>query len=181
MVFGWFKKKKEDEDKPLYDPTNIKLNQLVKGAFLDYDLKTWQVKEVYEYDWGDDYFSDEFKLATAEEAIYLHVEEEDDLECTVSQKINIYDIDGEVVDQILQTDSPPMKLTYNGETYFRHSENIGYYRNVENERWRELVSWTYHDRDQVSLLSIERWGQEDFEASIGKMVQALEFYNIIMP
>ncbi len=181
MAFGWFKKKKEEEGKPLYDPTRVTVKDLVKGAFLDYDLQTWEVKAVYEYDWGDNFFSDEFQLNTADDAIYLSVEEDGELFITVTKKIIIHDIEEDVVAYILKNEVPPMKITFEGETYYRKSENIGYYRNVENEDWVELVNWTYYDRSQEKILSVEQWGEEEFEASAGKVVNEFEFSSIIMP
>ncbi len=181
MAFGWFKKKKEEESKRLYDPTRVTVKDLVKGAFLDYALETWEVKAVYEYDWGDNFFSNEFQLSTAEDSIYLSVEEDGELFITVTRKIIIHDIEEDVVTYILKNETPPMKITYQGETYYRKSENIGYYRNVENEEWSELVSWTYFDRSQEKIISVEQWGEQEFEASAGKVVQEFEFSSIIMP
>ena len=91
MAFGLFKKKKKDEKK-LIDPTQVQINQLTKGSFIDYNLETWEVTAVYQYYWGDDYFSDEFQLSTADDICYLSVEEDDGYECSISRKINIYDI-----------------------------------------------------------------------------------------
>lgn len=182
MVFGWFnKKKKEEEDEPLYDPTNIQLNQLKKGSFIDYDFKTWEVREVYEYDWGDDFFTDEYKLSTAEDTVFLHVEEDDGLECTLTRKINIHDIDGDIPDHILENETPPMKVTYQGETFYRKGEGVGYFRNTDNDNWYELVSWSYYDKEGKKILAIEQWGEEEFEAAYGIIANEYEFSNIIMP
>lgn len=181
MAFSWFKKKK-DEDKPSYDPTDVKVNQLVKGAFVDYDLKTWEVRAVYEYDWGNDFFADEFQIATASETYYLYVEEgEEGLECTLSEKINVHAIEGDIIRHTIQNESPPMEITFQGEKYFRDSEGVGLFRNVEDDRWREMISWTYYDIKEEKVLGIERWGEEDFEASFGQMVEQYEFSSFIMP
>ncbi|GAB4397003.1 MAG: hypothetical protein OHK0053_12430 [Microscillaceae bacterium] len=181
MVLGWFKKKKNDDTGRAFDPTQATVRDLVQGAFLDYDLKTWEVREVFEYDWGDNFFSDEFLLTTADEKIYLSVEDGDDLFISISTKIIIHDIEEDVVGYTIRNETPPMKLTYQGETYYRKSESIGYWRNVNNDKWTELVSWLYYDRDQKNILTIEQWGEEEFEASQGKIVQEFEFSNIIMP
>lgn len=182
MAFGWFKKKKDPEKRLSFDPSNTRLNQLVKGAFIDYDLKTWEVKNVFEYDWGDDFFSDEYQLATADETIYLHVEEEDgELHSTISSKINIHSLDGDIANEIIRSERAPMKISYEGEMYFRESESIGYYRNAESENWQELISWTYYDKQEKKIISIDRWGEEDFSASEGIVAEEFEFSNIIMP
>jgi hypothetical protein len=182
MAFSWFKKKKDEgEKKRLYDPTQVTIRDLIKGSFVDYDLECWEVRAAFEYDWGDNFFSDEFQLATADDTVFLSVEDDDELFVSVTRKILIHDIEEDVVNDIIKKEVPPMKITYKGETYFRKSESIGHYRNVETDSWAELVSWTYFDRNQERILSIEQWGQEEFEASWGKVANEYEFSSIIMP
>ncbi len=180
MAFSWFKKKKE-ETKRLYDPTQVTVRDLIKGAFVDYELETWEVRAVFEYDWGDNFFSDEFQLSIADDTIFLSVEDDDELFLSVTRKIVIQDIEEDVVSVILKKEVPPMKVNYQGETYFRKSESMGHYRNVETDSWAELISWTYFDRNQEKILSIEQWGEEDFEASSGLVVSEYDFSSIIMP
>lgn len=184
-MFGWLKKKKDkEEDRSYHDPLDTGLSDLVAGAFLDYDFKTWEVRKVFEYDWGHDYFTVEYQIETAYEKYFLHVAEGDsELECVLSQKINVYDIEGNVVDHIMNSknESPPMQITYQGETFFRDSEDMGHYRNVESDNWFELISWTYYNRAKDTQICIERWGEEDFEASHGQVLSSFEFSNIIMP
>ena len=178
MAFGIFKKKKKKE---LIDPTQVEVNQLVKGAFIDYDLKSWEVNAVYEYDWGDDYFADEFRLTTVDEECYLYVEEDDGLECNITQKISVHDIDEDVVDYIIRHEEPPMRINYQGTTYYRQSESVGYFRDTgkDGENWQELVSWSYYDKPQKQIINIEQWGEREFEASHGKVVQSFEITNIL--
>ncbi len=180
MVFGWFKKKKEEEE-PLYDPANVRVTDLVKDAFLDYDLKTWQVTEVYEYDWGDDFFTDEFQLKTADETFYLHLEVDDELECTMMRKINLFEIDEDIPQYVQQNNTAPTRITYEGETFYRESEGIGYFRNIEDDNWQELVSWSYYNKSKDKLVGIDQWGEHQFSAAAGKVVQEFEFSNIIIP
>ena len=45
-LFG--KKEKKEEE---VDPLDIRLTKLKAGYILDYDLSSWEVKEVYNYDW----------------------------------------------------------------------------------------------------------------------------------
>ena len=58
IISNLFSKKKEKA----YDPLNIKVTDLKKGFVFDYDLKTWEVQEVYQYDWGNNFFSYEYKI-----------------------------------------------------------------------------------------------------------------------
>jgi len=179
-MFSCFSSKKKEDVDLDYDPEDISLNQLKKGSFLDYDLKTWQVKTCYEYDWGDDYFSDEYQITTADESMYLSVEEDDELEITLTKKINVHSIEGNVTQYIIQHDTAPTEVTFKGVRYFRDSEDAGYFRNKDNNNWEEFISWTFYDDSGDKVLSIERWDEEDFEASAGVIAQEYEFSNIIM-
>jgi hypothetical protein len=184
MAFNWFKKKKENEDdaRYKYDPTDIKINKLRKGSFLDYDFKTWQVMAVYEYDWGDDFFADEFQIALPDKTtLYLYVEEDGDFYCTLNQKINVHDLGDEVVDGLTNQGKAPMRVQFEGNMYYRQAENVGYFRDAGNQNWTEMVSWSYSTKSEEKVLTIEQWGEEDFSASVGWVVKDYEFTNIIMP
>ena len=84
-LFDRFKKKEE----PHYDPNNLKIEDLRVGFMFDYDLKTWVIKEEYEYDWGDNYFTREYKLEAADDVAYLHIDYNDEGFMTLSKKLKI--------------------------------------------------------------------------------------------
>ena len=67
-IFDLFKKK---EKAPKYDVTNLKVTDLDQGFIFDYDMKSWVVKEVYEYDWGSNNFSHEYKVDSGDEVAFL--------------------------------------------------------------------------------------------------------------
>jgi hypothetical protein len=182
MAFGWFKKKKQEEKWAYYDPSNVQLQDMVKGSFVDYDFKTWEVAAVNEYDWGDDSFTDEFEMTTAQgDTLFLNVEEDDGWLYSVFKKVNIRALQDGIVDYIKSNEMPPEKLIYEGVTYYRTEENVGYFRNREQESWREIVSWLYFDEDEDKVLSIDQWGEEDFGAAVGFYAETYSFSNIIMP
>ncbi|WP_027000987.1 DUF4178 domain-containing protein [Eisenibacter elegans] len=180
MVFGWFKKKKE-EKREYIDPTEVNITMLRKGAFVDYDLKTWQVTACYEYDWGNEYFSHEFQLKSGKDTIYLHIEDDDELECTIVRKISPRAIQDDAVDYIRKHDNGPMEVIYEGTKYYRESEQVGYFANLGATNWEEFISWSYYDDSGKKVLEIERWDEEEFEASAGIVVGEFEFMNIILP
>lgn len=175
------KKKKPDEELS-YDPTNVQVKDLRKGAFLDYDLQTWEVKAQYEYDWGDRFFTFEFLLATVEEKKFLHYEEDDgELECTLTEKIRISSIDADIPEEIRRNDVPPKKIDYKGITFYRDEEGTARFRDVDTRTWEKVVSWSYYDEAEKHVLSIEQWGETEFEAAFGLVVDEHEFTNIILP
>ena len=181
-MFNWFKKKENTgQTQPSYDPNNIPLNKLRKGSFLDYDLKTWEVKAVYEYDWGNDYFADEFQLEQGREIYFLYVEEDGEFYCTLNKRINPHELPEDVLDTTIEKGSPPMRIQFQEEIYYRQSENMGYNRSSEQTEWSELISWSYANKAEDKLMTLEQWGDQDFQASVGFKVRDIEFSNIIMP
>ncbi|MEH0156335.1 DUF4178 domain-containing protein [Limibacter armeniacum] len=178
MPFGFFKKNKKEEE-PHYDPTNIKVTDIRKGFVLDYDLKTWEVQDEYEYDWGDNNFSYEFKLVSADDVVFLSVEEDDFVECTVTRKLNFNKLDEEIEEAILSKGKPPRQIIYNGTVFYRDGEHAGYFRNIKDTSFQPFVSWEYYDDSEKQVLVIEQWGDEDFEASIGKVESESDFSNIL--
>ncbi len=172
-LFG--QKKKLD-----YDPLDIKLTDIREGFMLDYDLKTWIVKEMYEYDWGNNYFTREFKLDSGDDIVYMHVQDDDKLSISVSRKVKIRSIDEDLPEYIAEHDFPPKKLIFNGVSYFKDSEEPGFYRNVSTKsEWTEFISWEYYDDLDKNTLTIEQWGEREFDASNGFVVKEYEISNIL--
>lgn len=173
-LFG--KKKKEEE---AVDPLNIKLTELKRGYILDYDLSSWEVKEVYNYDWGDHFFTREYKIFNGKDSRYLHVEEDDELELTLSEKVKPASIDPEIPEYVEKHGHPPKKIIFKGIEYRFDSESPGYFNEEgKDEQWVEHISWSYYDADEVHTLNIEQWGEREFEASVGKVIKAFEISNI---
>lgn len=180
MPFGFFKKKKDKEDELHYDPTSIQVTDLRKGWIVEYDGKTWEVEEEYEYDWGDNYFSYEFKLVCETDTIYLSVEEDDEVDLQVTQKLNFGKLDEEVEEKIRKKGRPPKQIEFNGTTFFRESERPGYFRNVHEDRdWIEFIAWEYYDDSEKFALNIEQYGENEFEASFGIVAETHQFSNIL--
>ena len=175
MKFNFFKKKKE----PDYDPLNIRVTDLKLGFIFDYDLKSWEVVEEYTYDWGDNYFSKEYKISTGADILFLSVDEDDILELTLQKKIKLSSIDGDIEGEIINKKIPPKKVIYKGVDYYRDSESPGYFK-VENsdKDWVEFISWAYYNEEEDRVLTIEQWDDREFEASYGKVIKEYEISGI---
>lgn len=170
------------KDEPDYDPLNVKITDLKKGFIFEYDMKTWEVKEEYEYDWGNNNFTREFKIDCGDDHAYLHIEEDDDLILTLMRKVKIRSIDEDLPEEIINNQTPPKKLFYQGKIYFRENENPGYFKDVSNpseEGWAEFISWDYFDETGQKVINVEQWGEREFEASIGTIVKEFEISNIL--
>ena len=181
MPFGFFKKRKEENEKPLhYDPSNIRIQDLRKGFVLDYDLKSWEVTAEYEYDWGNEYFTYEFKLVSTDQTIYLYVEEDDELVLSISQRIPFAKLDERVEDSLQQKGKPPREIIFEGRVYYRDSESAGFAKEVDDPGMsEEFMNWQYVDETGKYILNIEQWQDDEYEASVGQFVSANAFSNIL--
>lgn len=179
MAFGFFKKNKEKKEALHYDPANITVMDIRKGWVFEYDLKTWEVTEEYEYDWGNNHFTYEFKCVSSDDVIYLAPEEDDALICYVMRKISFGKLDEAVERSIIDKQTAPRKVELDGITFFKESERPGYYRSIDDEDWSEFVVWDYLDDSGKSALSIEQWGDTLFESAVGLIENARAFSNIL--
>lgn len=176
-IFDLFKKK---EKTPKYDVTNLKVTDLDQGFIFDYNMKSWQVVEVYQYDWGKNNFSKEYKIDSGDEMLFLEVENGAELNLTVMQNIKIQKLGDNIIDKTIKKERPPKKLQLDGITYHLDSDCAGYFNDITkgNEDWEDLISWTYYD-DGDKIISISQWGEREFEASAGKSIKPFEISNII--
>ena len=179
-LFDSFKKKKPEPEQS-YDPSNITVANLRKGFLFDYDLQTWTVKEEYKYDWGDGFFTKEFQVSNGKDSRYLHIAEDNGISLTWTQKVRIRTINEDLPEQIIKNDYPPKKLTYQNITYFLDGESAGYFNDAgsKSQDWSELISWEYYDESGNHLLAIEQWGERDFDAAVGELIQEGEISHIL--
>ncbi|MBV6645019.1 MAG: DUF4178 domain-containing protein [Cyclobacteriaceae bacterium] len=174
-MFNLFKKKKEE---PEYDVTNLSVNDLDFGFIFDYDLKSWVVKEVYEYDWGDNNFTREYKVDSGDEIAYLDV---DDGELSVSKPIKLREIEEDVFEAITEKEKAPGRIHYGGETYYLQEDSAGYFRDCakETKDWEELITLEYYNEEETLFVSLTQWDDRTLECYAGKVVKSFEVSNII--
>ncbi len=176
-MFGFFKKKKEPE----YDVTNLSLRDLNFGFIVDYDDKSWIVKEVYEYDWGNHNFSKEYRIDSGDQVGYLNVSEQDELLLTLTNPIKLHKIDEDIMAEVKKEQKPPRQIHYNGEIFHLDEDSAGYFRDCskKTEDWEEFVSWDYYNEDEDQIVSITQWDEFNIEAHAGKVLKEYQFSNII--
>lgn len=163
------------------EPEDYTIHSFKKGFIFDYDLRAWEVKECYNYDWGDEFFSREYKVSDGAETSFLYVEEDDELELVMSKKINTRDVYEGLMEYVKVHEQPPKELTYEGTIYYFDEESPGYFQNESagDEQWVEFISWDYYDKDEKFNLCIEQWDEKSFEASLGKVIGEHEISNIL--
>lgn len=176
-LFDFLKKKEE----PTYDVTDMKVTDLAQGFILEYDLKSWVVKEVYQYDWGKNIFSKEYMIDAGDEVAYLSVAEEGELSLTISKNIKIQKLGDGIRENISRTDKAPETIIYNTEMYFLDEDSAGHFNDITKgtDDWEELVSYDYLNEEETKCLSITQWDERNFEASAGVVIKEYEISNIV--
>lgn len=174
-IFDKFKKKE-----PLYDATDIRVIDLNKNFIFDYDLSTWIVKAVYEYDWGDNNFTKEFKIENDKETLFLNIDNDDELVISILKKEHVVNIDENLPDYIVKHEKPPNKIVFQEKTFMLEDESPGYFNDwtADKDNWVEFISWDYIDKSGEFVLSIEQWGERKFDATYGKIIKEFEISNI---
>lgn len=177
MAFNFFFKKKDEGDE--FDPVrDLVLSKLRIGYLVDYDLKTWKVTAYNKYN-IDDHTIDEWELTSGREMLYLEREQDDEVFWSISKKLPIGAIDGEVKQHIMKNDDPPDQITCKEKKYFLDSSGAGFMYEGGLGRGIEFIYWDFVDNDDQNFISIEQWGETEFEAYEGKNAEEYQFSNIL--
>jgi hypothetical protein len=171
-----FGKKKEKGPDPL---TNLTLENLRPGCFVDYDMKTWQVSAYHYYDWGSGDLSYEWQLQTHDETIYLERSVDDEDDWSISRKIPFARVGAGIKQHIIEHEDPPEEIAFEGTTYYLEETSGGQFYKDAAGPGQDLLSWEYEDDSGKKYMTIEQWGESDFEASIGEGVEEYQFTNIL--
>mgnify|MGYP001352236522 CR=1 FL=1 len=177
-MFNLFNKKKKEEPNPF----GRTVRDLDQGYIFEYDLRSWEVKKVYEYDWGHNDFTREYKISDGSETFYLNVEEDDELELVLAKKIKIRNIQSDLPTLIRENETPPDTLVYEGKEFYLDEESPGYFRELpsdDDEDWEEFISWDYYDKSGKEVITLEQWDDRSFDASYGKTIKEFEISNIL--
>ena len=175
MNWNPFKKNEPEES---FDPlADLILSKLKVGYVVDYDMVTWQVTAHSYYEIDGDRI-DEWELSDGQRTCYLEREDDDEVEWTLSQKLSLSKIDSDLRGHLKTNEDPPDTLTVDGVAYAGESTAAGEYYRDGKGPGREFVGWDYESEDGRSL-SVEQWGEDEYEASLGQTVQEYQFSNIL--
>jgi len=165
---------------PKYDSTNIRVTDLDVGFVFEYDLESWEVQASYEYDWGDNYFSKEYKINNGTKTLYLAVEDDDEISLSITDKIKVRVLGENVLNDLMNLQKPPTTITYKDTKYFFEKESPGYFNDIaKGKDWVEFISWDFEDESGENIITIEQWDEKEFEASAGKSIKEFEISNIL--
>ncbi|MBN1352627.1 DUF4178 domain-containing protein [candidate division KSB1 bacterium] len=173
-IFG--KKKQEDEFDALRD---VQLKNLGIGWMVDYDMKTWEVVAHHKYDWGGGSTSEEWELRSSSKTIFLEYDPEDEGEFTISWKIPVGKIEGNIKEHLRTNDDAPGQIVVDGVTYYLDEDGGGLFLENCKPPEKEFIYWDYVDDSEENIVTVEQWGDNEFEAYLGKVVEEYQFENIL--
>lgn len=176
-MFNPFKKKKEPE----YDVTNLSVKDLNTGFIFDYDMKSWKVDETYEYDWGNNNYSKEYKVNSGDEVAFLSVEDDGDINISIVKAIKLRAIDEDVMEEIGKKKNAPKQIHFEKEVYFLENDAAGYFRDTtkKTEDWEELMTWEYYNKEEDKIVCITQWDEHNIDASAGLVLDLHQVSEII--
>lgn len=175
-LMDFLKKKENNQIDPLSD---LVLSKLKTGYMLDYDLKTWKVTGYFKYDFGEGYTAEEWELTSGNDKYFLGREEDDDVEWTLSNKVPMGALEGDVRKHIIDNEDPPDKVTYKEKIYYLDESGTGKMYENGKPPAKEFIYWDLIDEEDEHFLSIEQWDETEFEASQGFYVEEYQFTNIL--
>lgn len=170
----FFKKDKKDGR----DPLNITLSTMQSGDYVDFDMKTWLVKQTGHYEWNANDITKEWQLVSANDTIYLEMESGDESSWGVSKKINLARLGDHVRKAITDKGDPPETIIVDGIEYYLEISGGGYYYEHGKPLSQKLLKWDYSDDQGDKFISIEQWGENEFDASEGITAHEYQFSNI---
>lgn len=172
-LFDFFKKEEKIEDLTLF---NLEI-----GSILEYDLSTWVIKDKSEYDWGNNQFTFEYTVENGSYTAFIHIDISSPVKIDVSTSIKIFELGPEVKQTIVETDSPPKRVSLNSVDYYLSDEFLGHTKSVNDDKdeWSEFVNWVFKTQDESEFVSITRWGETEIDAVKGKYSSEFEFSNFL--
>ena len=171
-LFG--KKKEVTGPDPLAD---LVLEKLKVGYLVDYDLQTWQVTGYSRYTFsGKDDSVEEWELTAAGEQRYL---ERADGGWSLSKKISIGAIDGDIRRHILDHDDPPARIVFKGTAYHLDAAYTGQMFPDGEGSGADVIRWEFLDEDETGFVGVEQWSETEFAAATGFVVEDYQFDHIL--
>lgn len=173
------------DKKSSFNPADLSVFDLEDGFVFEMNGKSYEVTKTFFYDWGDDDYTKEVGINDGDQDWFLYMEEDDEVELVLTKKIPIRSIQEDLPDIIKDKDEPPRKLTYEGKKYLLDEASSSYCLEGEfdpdSEDWEAFDSWDYVDESGELVLSVERWGNFEFEAAAGHYIKEESIRDIMPP
>jgi len=178
MGFKDFFKKKAPDKGP--DPlSDLTLGNMKKGYYVDYDLKTWQVVSANRYDWGSGDLTYEWQLESHDDTLFLELEPDDEDYWSICRKQPFQKLDSGIKKQLVDYDNPPETILFELKTYYLDETGGALFYKDNAPEEKEVFKWDYADETGKLFLTIEQWGENDYELLVGEKAEEYQFSNIL--
>lgn len=163
------------------NPTNITLENLSKGAVLDYKLKTWEVAYAMQYDWSSGQVDNLFQLLSSADNMLLYLKKDMALFTPyVEEKGNYFDI--EQLPENTNFGKLPVQFDYKGKTYRKEGSYGGkvFPETVSGvRRGTDLIQSFYLTSDKLHSVRLEQKRDASISVFLGTKAEIYEFSNIL--
>lgn len=161
-----------------YNPTNLTLQNLLKGFILNYDLKNWEVIYEGQYDWNSGESDKIYRLSSEDgDSMLLYVDKEMGLVTPyVEEKLQSNDIQAFAM---LKPENAPAELKFSDKIYRKRDYSKGKFFTSDSSTFANLGQWFYVSSDSQSSLRIAQFSEGEVNVYKGKLSQAYEFTNIL--
>lgn len=171
-LFG--KKTADEAPDPLAD---LVLEKLKVGYLVDYDMQTWQVTSYCRYNFsGKDDSVEEWEITAAGEQRFL---ERADGAWSLSRRMSIGDIGGDVRQHILDHEDPPERIVFEGTEFNLDASYSGQMLPEGTGPGRDVIRWEFLDGTETTFVGVEQWSETEFAAAAGFVVEDYQFTHIL--
>jgi len=172
-IMNLFKSKQSEIEDTQID---FEIEDLKKGYFLDYDLKTWQVNDFSTYTWDNGVNDFESTLFDGKDTLYLTYE-------TVNNASSIYwekkidDIWVAARNKIrANQDMIQETFSFNNKVY--HFAAEGSARVKSTKETYTMVNWLFESEDGKHLVSLNKYEDGSIDAYVGIKITNHQISNI---
>ncbi len=153
---------------------NSKLDKLQEGYTLKIKEIIWVITEIAEYDWGSNGRSIEYTITSKDknENAFLEVE-------VIKGNYEVYFSKTAFIDHtVLKAAIDTKEIHYLGNVFLLEEDYKGAYKNLTNGgSWEKLESFMFYNKNEA-ILTIEDWGEHNFEAFYGEEIKAKNIKHI---
>jgi len=163
------------------DPIRMDIGNLQIGYFLDFGLKTWEVRSETQYDWINGNSEKEFKIVCEAETQLLSIAYEPKITaCFVGSPISMFSIQENLDQEILQRSTPPNILQYGDLKFYKENSKEGFlFKKVPNPQGIKTLAWEYLDSQRKFVLRIEQTGRNNFRTTLWQRIDPYTISDIL--
>jgi hypothetical protein len=162
------------------NPSKLKIQDIRKGALVNYKLQTWEVAEQIQYDWGQGNTHILYRLNNvANKGILLLVAQNLGVyQLWIEKRLTYQELIDYKLDKIRY--EPPLHLVCNGEEFIKEHIEIGYEFVADAENGVKIKQYDYLSENGKKSLRILHHEDEDIFVFSGKKVENFEFSKILI-